>query len=108
GIAELHLINSFRVEKSYWQTPWLEASALEEQLLLGLEQCCATVLPSVHRHQRFKPFVEDVLPGIMAHTRSLIAHPYCQTPCPVGVNEALTLAIGPEGGFIPYELEKMI
>lgn len=108
GIAELHLINSFRVEKSYWQTPWLESSALEEQLLLGLEQCCDTTLPSLHQHKRFKPFVEDLLPDIMANTRPLIAHPYCQTPCPVAVNEALTLVIGPEGGFIPYEVEKLI
>ncbi|KJS04757.1 MAG: 16S rRNA methyltransferase [Gammaproteobacteria bacterium BRH_c0] len=108
GIVELHLINSFRVEKSYWQTPWLEATALEEQLLLGLEQCCDTTLPRVYQHKRFKPFVEDLLPGIVAGTRPLLAHPYCQTSCPVAVNEPLTLAIGPEGGFIPYEVEKLI
>lgn len=108
GIAELHLVNSFRVEKSYWQTPWLEPPVLEEQLLLGLEQCCATTLPAVHQHKRFKPFVEDVLPAIMANTKALIAHPYCQTPCPVAANEPLTLVIGPEGGFIPYEVEKLV
>ncbi len=38
GVAELHLINSFRVEKSYWQSPVLDAGSMREYLLQGLEQ----------------------------------------------------------------------
>lgn len=105
GVKELHLINSYCVEKSYWQTPFLEAQAIHEQLLLGLEQGCDTVLPQVHLHKRFKPFVEDELPQIIAGTQALVAHPYTAEECPRAINYPLSLAVGPEGGFIAYEIE---
>lgn len=108
GVAELHLINSYRVEKSYWQSPWLSESAIREQLRQGLEQGGDTRLPPVYLHKRFKPFVEDQLPAIVGSDRALVAHPYCESPCPMAWNAPLTLAIGPEGGFIPYEVEKLI
>lgn len=105
GVKELHLINSYRVEKSYWQTPFLEADAIHEQLVLGLEQGCDTRLPQVHLHKRFKPFVEDELPGIIANTTALVAHPYTETECPRNIDYSLSLAVGPEGGFIAYEID---
>lgn len=105
GVKEIHLINSYRVEKSYWQTPFLEPESIHEQLLLGLEQGCDTLLPEVHLHKRFKPFVEDELPGIIAQTRALVAHPYTAIACPRDQQGPLSLAIGPEGGFIPYEVD---
>ena len=105
GVKELHLINSYRVEKSYWQTPFLEPEAIHEQLILGLEQGCDTQLPKVHLHKRFKPFVEDDLPSIIAGTTALVAHPYTATECPRSIDYSLSLAVGPEGGFIDYEIE---
>ena len=109
GVKQLHLINSYRVEKSFWQSPWLEPEAIEEQLLLGLEQGVDTVMPDVTLHKRFKPFVEDILPGISANTHGLVAHPGEHEACPVNLcpSKTVTLAIGPEGGFIPYEVEKL-
>lgn len=104
GVKKLHLINSYRVEKSYWQTPFLEAASIHEQLLLGLEQGCDTRLPEVHLHKRFKPFVEDELPALIAGTRALVAHPYTPNVCPSQIDYALSLAVGPEGGFIEYEI----
>ena len=68
GVAKLVLINSYRVEKSFWQTPFLQPEALHEQLLLGLEQARDTVLPELILAKRFKPFVEDQLPSIVANT----------------------------------------
>lgn len=108
GIKQIHLINSYRVEKSFWQTPWLEPEAIRTQLLLGLEQCCDTLMPRVFLQKRFKPFVEDKLPEIIKGTHALVAHPYTQAPCPWNLRESVTLAIGPEGGFIPYEIEKLV
>ena len=35
GVPRLVLLNSYRVEKSFWQTPFLDAQAIREQLLLG-------------------------------------------------------------------------
>lgn len=106
GAKEIYLINSYRVDKSYWGTPILQQQ-LEEQLLLGLEQAGDTVLPNIHLRKRFKPFVEDELPTLIQDTRALIAHPYHAQPCPAPSQTATTLAIGPEGGFIPYEVEKL-
>ena len=105
GVPELHLINSYRVEKSYWQTPVLEAETIHRYLLQGLEQSRDTVLPQVYCHRRFKPFVEDLLPGMIHDRRTLLAHPGDWPPCPSRVHEKTTVIIGPEGGFIPYEVE---
>lgn len=107
GVAELHLINSYRVEKSFWQTPVLAPATIRQYLLQGLEQSRDTVLPPVHCHQRFKPFVEDLLPDLARGRRALLAHPGDHPPCPRDIAGPALLAIGPEGGFIAYEVEKL-
>ncbi len=105
GVKKIYLINAYRVDKSYWSTPILAAA--DEHLLLGLEQAGDTLMPSIELRKRFKPFVEDELPAIAENTRGLVAHPYDAAPCPPPTNRPTTLAIGPEGGFIPYEIEKL-
>ena len=107
GVKKIVLINSYRVEKSFWQSPWLTPEKVREQLLLGLEQARDTVIPEVILEQRFKPFVEDRLPAMMAGHRGLVAHPVGGERCPHQLNEPAVLAIGPEGGFIDYEVEKL-
>lgn len=107
GVPRLVLLNSYRVEKSFWQTPFLEPAAIREQLILGLEQGRDTVLPEVVIEKRFKPFVEDRLPALAAGTRALVGHPGPWPDCPRAVEGPVTLAIGPEGGWIPYEVEKL-
>jgi 16S rRNA (uracil1498-N3)-methyltransferase len=105
GIKSIYFIHSYRVEKSYWQSPFLNPQDVDHQLILGLEQSCDTRLPEVHFKNRFKPFVEDELPDLIKNKTALVAHPYTDSPCPVSFNQPLVLAIGPEGGFIPYEIE---
>ncbi len=106
GVKSIHLINSYRVEKSFWQTPFLDPAIIHEQLLLGLEQCQDTRLPEVYQHQRFKPFVEDELPHLIHNKKAIVAHPRnTPTPFPAQLSDPCVLAIGPEGGFIPYEIE---
>ena len=105
GIKTIFVIESWRVEKSYWTSPLLEPDRLLEHVYLGLEQAKDTVPPKIEFRKRFKPFVEDELPHIIKGTRPLVAHPYNGIPCPHQLNSAITLAIGPEGGFIPYEIE---
>lgn len=106
GVQRLVLVNSYRVEKSFWQTPWLREESIREQLLLGLEQACDTVLPEVILEKRFKPFVEDRLPALAHGSLKLVAHPGEHPECPRNLGtQPLTLAVGPEGGWIPYEVE---
>lgn len=107
GVKRLILVNSYRVEKSYWQTPILQEHNLREQLLLGLEQGKDTVLPEVILRKRFKPFVEDELPALCANSKAIVAHPGKHPACPLQLREPVTLAVGPEGGFIAYEVEKL-
>ena len=105
GVPRVILVNSYRVEKSFWQTPFLEPAAIREQLILGLEQARDSVLPDIIIEKRFKPFVEDRLPAIVEGTLGLVGHPGEFPPCPRAVDQPVTLAIGPEGGWIPYEVD---
>ena len=110
GVKDITLLNSYRVEKSYWQTPLLETNAIHEALILGLEQGKDTLLPNITIEKRFKPFVEDRLPALCQRTNdtlALVAHPSGTQTCPISVTQAVTLVVGPEGGFTPYEIEKL-
>ncbi len=107
GAKSIVLMNSYRVEKSFWQSPWLSPEKIHDQLILGLEQAKDTLLPQVTIEKRFKPFVEDRLSAMVAGKRGLVAHPVGGQPCPHQIGQATVLAIGPEGGFIPYEVEKL-
>jgi RsmE family RNA methyltransferase len=105
GVKRIFLMNAWRVEKSYWQSPALQDAAVREQLVLGLEQARDTRLPSVELRRRFKPFIEDEIAAVTAGESALVAHPDAGEPCPRHLTSPLTLAIGPEGGFIQYEVD---
>ncbi|MEM1176753.1 MAG: RsmE family RNA methyltransferase [Acidobacteriota bacterium] len=111
GVGEIHLINAWRVEKSYFQSPSLEPEAVRKHLWLGLEQGRRTWLPEVHIHRRLVPFVEGLGPP-PPDVRRLLAHPAAvpiEDAVPGGADapwpERLQLAIGPEGGWRDRELE---
>jgi RsmE family RNA methyltransferase len=108
GVKKIYLINSFRVEKSYWQSPRLEPDSLREIVHRALEQAGDTGPVEIVKVRRFRPFVEDRLPGLAAGRQALFLHPDRAasaagfTPRPPAL-----VAIGPEGGFIPFELERL-
>jgi len=105
GIADLHLIHSARVEKSYWQSPLLQPARVEEALLAGLERSRDTIAPRVHLHRRFRPFLEDQLPGLCAGRPCWLA----DRGAPLSLADAppvpAVVMIGPEGGFVPFEVQ---
>lgn len=107
GVKDIWLINSYKVEKSFWQTPWLSDQQVRENLTLGLEQSKDTLMPRVQIRKLFKPFVEDELPSLVAGRKALVAHPGTSTPCPTHLNQPTVLCIGPEGGFTDYEVGKL-
>lgn len=108
GVKRLTLLNTRRVEKSYWQSPELTAEKIHAHLVLGLEQARDTVLPQVALAKGFRPFVEDELPGLLVGRRALLAHPGMSADCPRGIDEPSLLLVGPEGGFIPWEVEQLL
>ena len=107
GVKRIFLVTAARVEKSFWQTPFLQPEAVRRQLLLGLEQAGDTLLPAVALRPRFKPFVEDELPDLCRGSLGLVAHPTAAEKCPRAVDRPVTMAIGPEGGFVPYEIDML-
>lgn len=105
GVERIFLINAWKVEKSYWKSPRLSEDNLLLQRILGLEQAKDTRLPELHLRRLLRPFAETELPGLAAGTLALVAHPGVPEPCPRAVDQPVTLAIGPEGGFLPAEID---
>jgi len=104
GAERMIFIESWKVDKSYWSTPLIDPETIREQLLLALEQAGDTVLPQVEFRRRFKPFVEDELPGIAAGSFAVAGHPAAEQQLPPRLFGKTTLVIGPEGGFTDYEI----
>lgn len=110
GVKRLVLVNSARVEKSYFDSPLLAPDELRPHLELGLEQARDTVLPEVVIEKRFRPFVEDRLAEVWPDgVRKLLAHPIAPGPVesvdPGSPRDRAVVAIGPEGGWVPFEIE---
>jgi RsmE family RNA methyltransferase len=109
GLKRLILLGSWKVEKAYWGSPLLAPAALREELLLGLEQGRDTVLPEVILRRFFKPFVEDELDALFGPTRLLLdlaaTRPLWEVAPPA--RGGVTLAVGPEGGWTPYEAAEL-
>ncbi|MGK0367624.1 MAG: 16S rRNA (uracil1498-N3)-methyltransferase, partial [Thermoproteota archaeon] len=107
GVKEIYLINTYKVEKSFWHSNLLDPEKYEEYFTQGLSQSKDTILPKLHIRNKFKPFVEDELAAIIKKTNALVAHPGDYPAFPQGSSEPMSLAIGPEGGFTEYEIGKL-
>lgn len=106
GVRDIVLINSYRTQKSYWQSPML--ARLDEFVLEGLQQGVDTIAPRITLEKRFKPFVEDKLADMMTH-RAVVAHPYSEQSFAQNRQQHASelpgvVCIGSEGGWIDYEV----
>lgn len=102
GVDRVVLINSARVEKSYFSSKVLDGAF--ELFCEGLEQARDTTPPELHVRERFRPFVEDELDALFPSGTRLLAHPSAEVALRRGDGRAV-LAIGPEGGWVPFEIE---
>ncbi len=108
GVKEIHVIKSWRVDKSYWSSPAVSEKGIETVISEGLMQTRDTVSPEVHFHRAFKPFVEDSLPSLMENRTTHLFHPCKEvTGFEIEREKQYLFIIGPEGGFIEYEVELM-
>jgi 16S rRNA (uracil1498-N3)-methyltransferase len=108
GIREIDLINAWRVEKAYWESPRLSEENLHWQSMLGLEQAGDTMLPTIRQHKLFTPFVREELHVGLGGRTALLAQPGATKEPPRGVATPIVLAIGPEGGFIDREVNTFL
>ena len=99
-------MRTWRVEKSYWQSPVLKEESINHECILGLEQACDTVMPVIEFKPLFKPFVEDEIPLLIGDSKAIVFHPYADgTISEVPTGKPVTIAFGPEGGFSDYEID---
>ena len=116
-LRQISFIRANRVEKSYYQSPLLEPEAMAPYLIEGLSQGKHTRMPKVDIHERFRPFVEDVLSQRLTEaTESGSCHTILPTPEAPKTVSSLNLpatgtviaAIGPEGGWVPFEIDELM
>jgi 16S rRNA (uracil1498-N3)-methyltransferase len=108
GVKNIHLFQSDKVEKSYWQTPSLAPDYVHNKLIEGLAQARDTVLPNIHQHRRFRDVMESVLPTLLQTHTGVIADPF-STGADIAVQtRPLALLIGPEGGFTDAERQQLL
>jgi len=106
GVDRVVLLNAARVEKSYFDSKVLERDFLGGLIRLGLEQGRDTIAPELVVRERFKPFVEDELSSwLKPGTACFTPHPGAPEALPRrAAGQRAALAIGPEGGWVPFEL----
>ena len=108
GVKKLVFFGSFKVEKSYWDSPVLNTEIFERESVAALEQCCDTIMPTVEYHRYFKKFVEDELPRLSSNRTVYLAHPVCGENFPQHPATPALLLVGPEGGFTDYEVSRLL
>lgn len=112
GVGTIYLINAARVEKSFWDAGILSEEEYRPHLLHGLEQAVDTQIPKIILYKKFRPFVEDHLPDLVADYGSLLlAHPHSENTlshCLSGKSGKVLCAVGPEGGWVDFEVGKFV
>jgi len=112
GVNKLIIVNSYRSQKSYWQSPLL--NRIDEFVFEGLQQAIDTVPLEIEFKKRFKPFVEDEFPALLLDKKqgnAVIAHPYASQSWKSYLDSShkesmpKVLCIGAEGGWIDYEVD---
>lgn len=130
GVGRIALVNAARVERFYFDSHVIQPDFYRPLLIEGLQQARDTRVPEVSVHRAFRPFVEDELDGLFGPGARLVAHPWTEgrldppsqgfrlrpraAAGQAGVASGWTtgqksarvlLAVGPEGGWVPFELD---
>lgn len=106
GLKRLCLVNTERVQKSFFDSKLLQDRAWMRHLRLGMEQGGRTYLPEmIVQPNLSKVFEQDFAPEAIR----IIAHPGLKnslwdTPLANGQAADLVVAIGPEGGWLDLEV----
>lgn len=111
GVRRILVVNAAKVEKSYWESSVVSENGWQRHVREGLEQAVDTRLVDISFYRGFKPFMQEIIPGIKdRYQQMLVAHPHTTNSLAevfrAGASPVL-LAIGPEGGWNEYELDQM-
>jgi RsmE family RNA methyltransferase len=106
GVDRVVLVNAARVEKSYFDSKLIGPEPIDALIDLGLEQARDTIPPVVEVRERFRPFVEDELDAWAGDAARFVPHPTATMALPrVAPDRRVVLAIGPDGGWVPFEVD---
>ena len=109
GVGRIDLVNAWRVDRSYFDSPRLTPEALAADARLGCEQGATTWVPEVAVHRLLMPFLAGA--RWPAGGALVVAHPrgsaLVEEVVPPGWAGAVVLAVGPEGGWIDRELASL-
>ena len=106
GVSRIDLTNAWRVDKSYLDSPRLAPASLAFAARLGAEQGGTTRMPALAVHRRLMPLLD----GKPRASTCLIAHPNARMIDEIEIPQdaRVTLAIGPEGGWIQREVDTFV
>ena len=116
GVGRIILTNAEKVERFYFDTHVLDPDFYTKRLIEGLQQARDTLLPEVTVVKQLKPFLEDKLDSVFPRSgKRILADPsgaqdifQClekKTETFPDIGKRALLAVGPEGGWTPYELK---
>jgi RsmE family RNA methyltransferase len=109
GVGQIVLTNASRVERNYFDTHVLTDASYRPLLIEGLQQARDTRLPKVTIRRQLKILIEDELDVLFPQGARVVADPSAAKPLVSVVRESaaerVLLAVGPEGGWTPYELD---
>lgn len=110
GVGRILISNAWKTQRSYFDTHVLEAAHVRRGLIEGLQQARDTRLPRVSVHRQFRKLIEDELDACGPYAAKLAAHPGAgafpaETLAALPREGRVLLAVGPEGGWTPFELE---
>jgi 16S rRNA (uracil1498-N3)-methyltransferase len=112
GVAQIALTNAWRVDKSYLHSPRLADEALALAARLGAEQGATTHQPAITVHRRLMGLLDERWPADAPNASlKLLAHPGApaiEAALAGAADAPITLAIGPEGGWIAREVETFV
>lgn len=108
GVDRLILCGARRVEKFYFASHVLEPDRMRALLVEGCVQCGSPALPRVRVERRFASVVDRVQAEFAERDR-VVLHPYTEQRLVEfrGEHSGAVLAVGPEGGWIPEEMEAL-
>ncbi len=110
GVGRIYLSNAKRVERFYFDSHAVRPEVYRPRLIEGLSQARDTHLPEVQVHRFLRKLVEDVIEADHPYDKRIIADPtYAKSPIQtlagLAPDRRVLLALGPEGGWDPYERE---
>lgn len=106
GVGRIILTRAAKVERTYFETHWIQPDHYRPLLIEGLQQAGDTLLPDVEIHTRFRPLIEDQIPRDYPRAAKIAADPDGEhrfRNLSLTAADRVLLAVGPEGGWTPFE-----